>query len=409
MVKLLRLGRNWTPGIVSMFVLLAALWFNNCGKVYQAKTQIKISSSCNQSKLVTVQELDRLMFEGHLSDKNQRIRCPGFFAVLEDDETRPQAQQKAAQAGDDCNQNGLPNEPEIPSPSLAKEALIKELVFQTKAQNIQSWVKAMSDGSLWPTRYHASTFNNQVATWIQNEFKKLAAGRDDVQVRLVPHQNTPQNSVEVMIRGKDSSSEKYVVMGGHQDSIELNNSRTNPDSRSPGADDNASGVASLLEAFRVLMVNDFHPDTNLVFYTYAAEEVGLVGSQEIARSYAEANKEVLGVMQIDMSMFSTQATDQIYLISDFTSTAMNQLATRLIEEYLHMNVQALACGYACSDHASWTKYNYPSFMPAEFEVHESVNRIHTVRDLADDSTNANYAAHFSQLAIAFAIYLSQTH
>lgn len=384
------------------------LWFNNCGQVYKAKQQTQISSACNQIKIVSDEELSSLIENNHKVDqKGSRIRCPGFFAVLDDDATFSKAQQKASNSNkDNCNENGLPKEPDSPTIDAIKDQLIRKLMPLVNLQNISNSVKEMSNSSLWPTRYHQSSYRNQVAEWIQSEFQKNSNNRSDVHIKLVPHQNTPQSSVEIMIDGHGSNKNKYVVLGGHEDSIEIYNSRNSPDSQSPGADDNASGVSVLLEAFRVLMLNNYQPDATVVFYTYAAEEVGLVGSQEIARSYANENKEVLGVMQIDMAMFSTNDKNNLLLISDFTSSTMNKLAENLIKEYLKFDVKYMACGYACSDHASWTKYNYPSFIPAESEIKTSIDRIHTINDIVDNSTDASYAAHFSHLAIAFAISMA---
>ena len=47
-----------------------------------------------------------------------------------------------------------------------------------------------------------------------------------------------------------------VIIGAHQDSI---NSQNPSGGRSPGADDDGSGSITLLEAFRVLIANNFYP------------------------------------------------------------------------------------------------------------------------------------------------------
>jgi leucyl aminopeptidase len=55
--------------------------------------------------------------------------------------------------------------------------------------------------------------------------------------------------------------------------------------KAPGADDNASGIATITETIRVLMSNGFQPKKTLKFMAYAAEEVGLLGSKEIANDF----------------------------------------------------------------------------------------------------------------------------
>ena len=155
------------------------------------------------------------------------------------------------------------------------------------------------------------------------------------------------------------------------------------------------------------MVQDFKPKKTVVFYGYAAEEIGLVGSQEIAKSYSTEGKKVSGVMQIDMAMFTTGDTSKIRLISDYTSQNLTQLAQELAEDFLEMEVSLVRCGYACSDHASWTKYSFPSFMPAEEQMGSSVSRIHSTSDINDGNLNAAYSAKFSQLALAFIVSVDE--
>jgi Zn-dependent M28 family amino/carboxypeptidase len=60
----------------------------------------------------------------------------------------------------------------------------------------------------------------------------------------------------------------------------------------------ASGSSSVLEVFRVLASNGFRGDRSIEFHAYAAEEVGLLGSQAIASTYQKEGKVVAGMMQL---------------------------------------------------------------------------------------------------------------
>ena len=62
-----------------------------------------------------------------------------------------------------------------------------------------------------------------------------------------------------------------------------------------------SGTVNLLEIFRVLTEADYAPKTPVEFQWYAGEEAGLLGSQDIATQYAEDNKEVYAMLQLDMT------------------------------------------------------------------------------------------------------------
>jgi hypothetical protein len=77
------------------------------------------------------------------------------------------------------------------------------------------------------------------------------------------------------------------------------NWRTDP---APGADDNASGIAVLLEAARLLANESFEFD--IYFVAFQGEELGLLGSAAFADSIASAGQEVLAVLNLDMVAYS---------------------------------------------------------------------------------------------------------
>jgi leucyl aminopeptidase len=64
---------------------------------------------------------------------------------------------------------------------------------------------------------------------------------------------------------------------------------------------------------------------------YAAEEIGLRGSDEIAEKHQQQGVNVVGVFQLDMTNYEGSASD-VYLISDYTSAARNVLGD--VDSYL---------------------------------------------------------------------------
>ena len=57
------------------------------------------------------------------------------------------------------------------------------------------------------------------------------------------------------------------------------------DKPAPGLDDDGSGVMVLLEILRVVVETGFKPQKNVQLMAFAAEEVGLLGSDQIAKDY----------------------------------------------------------------------------------------------------------------------------
>lgn len=255
--------------------------------------------------------------------------------------------------------------------------------------------------SAFPTRYYKSASGVAAATWLRDRWRSLSS-RPGVTVELFKHAGWDQPSVIMTIPGTTLRDE-VIVIGGHLDSISL----ARASGTAPGADDDASGIATLTEVARVLLAANYHPARTLVFMGYAAEEVGLRGSQDIAAAYKKAGTKVVGALQLDMTAYQGSEKD-IWLMKDFTSAPQNAFIQRLIEVYTGASYGLDACGYACSDHASWHRIGVPVSMPFESRMRDRNKKIHTKDDTLETSgNNADHALKFAQLAAAYAIELGK--
>ena len=62
-----------------------------------------------------------------------------------------------------------------------------------------------------------------------------------------------------------------------------------------------TGTVNLIEILRALVAADWKPKTPVEFHWYSGEEGGLLGSQDIASSYADKGVKVKAMMQLDMT------------------------------------------------------------------------------------------------------------
>jgi leucyl aminopeptidase len=249
-------------------------------------------------------------------------------------------------------------------------------------------------------RYYQSESGAAASLWLQNRWRSFTT-RSDVTVELFDH-GYPQKSVIMTIPGTTKASE-VVVIGGHLDSIAPGGSS----SRAPGADDDASGIATLTEVARVLLANDYRPERTIKFMAYAAEEVGLRGSLSIARNYQKKGIDVVGALQLDMTNYQGSDAD-IWIITDYTNHEQNKFLTRLIETYVGATYDYDKCGYACSDHASWHRTGVPASMPFESRSKQMNRSIHTAKDTLERSNNnADHAIKFARLGASYAIELAK--
>ena len=83
-----------------------------------------------------------------------------------------------------------------------------------------------------------------------------------------------------------------LIIGAHLDTV----------AGTPGADDNASGVAALLEASRVIATN--RVSAAVEFVGFALEEVGMIGSSQYAERLRQVGQPLIGMLSLEMVGFT---------------------------------------------------------------------------------------------------------
>ncbi len=258
------------------------------------------------------------------------------------------------------------------------------------------------------TRYHTTNSARQAVLDLKTKWEGLAQGRSDVSVRIVNHNSIAMPSVIMTITGTDEPDE-FVIIGGHIDSTARNNNNSN----ALGADDNASGISTITEAARVLFTMDFKPKRTIEFMAFAAEEVGLRGSKEIAEDYKSRNVNVVSYMQLDMTNYKG-STNDVYVSTDlYNDDTLNDFLIQLMNYYNASGTHKMTygtsqCNYGCSDHYSWIQQGYDVTFPFEATFSQSNPNIHTTRDTFNRSPtpNASHAAKFAKLAFEYLIEIS---
>ena len=181
--------------------------------------------------------------------------------------------------------------PVYPS-AVSQQAAVTPLNAKLSQTNLQT---SLSTFSNFQNRYYKSTYGVQSSQWLQSKVQDIitASGASGVTVKAFNH-TWQQPSVIATVPGK---SAKLVILGAHQDSINLNSPTSG---RAPGADDNGSGSMTILEAFRVLLTSPTiatgQAANTIEFHWYAAEEAGLLGSQAIFQNYKTAGKNVVAML-----------------------------------------------------------------------------------------------------------------
>ncbi|MBI4800944.1 MAG: M20/M25/M40 family metallo-hydrolase [Elusimicrobia bacterium] len=291
-----------------------------------------------------------------------------------------------------------------PPPAAARAFSIdqgEKVAAMLKLVNEDAVTAIISRLSEYKNRYYRSVTGVASSKWIYDHWKELSAGRSDITVTAFPHSAYPQESVILTVRGT-IEPDKVVVVGAHQDST-----AGGSDKPAPGADDNASGIAVVNEVIRVVAASGYKPAQTLKFMAFAAEEVGLRGSQEIAAGFKKEGVAVQGMLNLDMTNYKGSAED-IFFISDNTNAPQNAFLGKLVSTYTGYNWAATRCGYGCSDHASWTKNGFAASFPFEAKMGEDNPNIHTAKDtLAQMGGRATHSFKFAKLAVAYIVEMAK--
>lgn len=250
--------------------------------------------------------------------------------------------------------------------------------------------------SSYQNRFYNSQSGVDAAVWLRDHWLALTENLNGVSARLYAH-SFLQPSVILTIQGTEFPDE-IVVMGAHLDS-------TASGSVSPGADDDASGIACLTEVIRTMGLAGFQPKRTVQFMGYAGEERGLLGSRDIAADYSAQSLNVVGVLQLDMTNYQGSSQD-IWIIQDFTNAPQNSFLASLVDTYLPGITHATtSCGYGCSDHAAWHGEGFPASLPFESRFGEYNPSIHTSGDTL--AVSGNHAFHALKFAKLGACYLAE--
>jgi Zn-dependent M28 family amino/carboxypeptidase len=104
----------------------------------------------------------------------------------------------------------------------------------------------------------------------------------------------------------------------------------------PGANDNASGTAAVLEIARVMKLNNYKPKSTIVFIAFAAEEIGLYGSKNFAGNPNEFGGKIRFMLNSDMIAYETSSSStdwQINIMDYSNSKALRHEAEKMCADY----------------------------------------------------------------------------
>lgn len=174
------------------------------------------------------------------------------------------------------------------SRSKKKNSALEALVANVSATRLQSSI----DGLVaLETRWSLAPNFPLATQWIQRAF--VDAGFEEKAIYRQEFSIPDGPTLSNVVCLPDHPESGYALVCAHYDSVS-----EKPSSTAPGADDNASGTAVMLEVARVLRAAN--PKRGVMFVAFAGEEQGLIGSEATAKIAANEHWPLDVVINLDM-------------------------------------------------------------------------------------------------------------
>jgi leucyl aminopeptidase len=292
------------------------------------------------------------------------------------------------------------------TPTLVNKHAAYEIKYPTQVKLI---LKSMNPQDMWTDlttltsyddRYANSDNGVKAANWLKTQVETMAknAGRTDVSVRFVAT-GTQYKQPSVVVKIGDGNG-PGVVIGGHMDTL------SSSWELKPGADDDGSGTVTVLQVARNLINSHMLFKKPIYIVWYSAEELGLIGSSYVVKDFKKNNIPVDAVIQMDMTGYAYKNDPTIWLITDNVNKELTAYLETLVNTYVKVPVNYTQCGYACSDHASWSQGGYTASFPFEASFGTDDPYIHTSRDKMD-VLSLSHMTDFAKLGTSFAMELAE--
>ena len=181
-------------------------------------------------------------------------------------------------------------------------------------------------------------------------------------------------------------------MTGHYDSISFKTSGWDANWHilpAPGASDNASGIAEILETARIISRQDF--DFTIKFIAFTGEELFLFGSEHYSKLVTERGDQIAGVLNFDLLGHDEDGVLDIHVLGDESSQWLVNAFGTAAQRY-NIDVELRKKNdpsFIFSDHSPFWKIGVPAVMVAEestFNAPESTDYIHSEIDTLDQIT-----------------------
>lgn len=273
-------------------------------------------------------------------------------------------------------------------------------------KNIQSHIKILSADEM-QGRFTGSDGERMALEYIQKQFKGLKLqplGVNNSYSQAFPfksgvHGTGTEGTAHNAIAYLDNGADKTIIIGAHYDHLGLGENGSSLDANPKGkihngADDNASGVAGVLELARYFSKNKVRENNNFLFICFSGEEMGLYGSKYFTENPTLDISKVNYMINMDMIGRLNPTTKAITISGSGTSPVWENTIKGITNTDLVIKTDS--SGIGPSDHSSFYLKNIPAlhfFTGSHSDYHKPT----------DDWDKINYAGEKEVLELIISV------
>jgi len=280
------------------------------------------------------------------------------------------------------------------------DPFIEELMNLTNLDSLVSYVRILSgedsvtiaDSTVLITHRVSSIGNDLAAEYIKEKL-------EDYGLEIYDQQYSSQGRNIYAIQRGTIYPEEYYIYCAHYDAV-----------TDFCADDNASGVAGVLEAARILSDNQF--DYSIIYALWDEEEVGLFGSSFYAAQADSNDMDIKGVLNFEMSGWDSDDDGLMDIHTrDISSSLLLSNLMFAIDSVYNLPLQPVIYnpGTTASDHSSFWQQNYSAICFSEAYYGGDLNPYYHSANDRIDKFNLPFFHNVAKLGVASIATLAQNN
>lgn len=285
-----------------------------------------------------------------------------------------------------------------PVEEFDKDITIQAFIDDINADSLEAdvvWLQNMG------TRYALSENHRNVAVKIAKRFMMQGYNNVELDSFFVTKALSTgfyggwQYNVIAVLTGSEYP-DSVCVIGGHYDDIL---STGDPFTIVPGANDNASGTAAVLEVSRVMKKNNYMPKSTIMFIAFGAEEMGLFGSNNFAADPNGFSQKIRFMLNSDMIAYEPSADPSAWYVNIMDYDNSHDLrydAEQICARYTSLSFITNNTNNKYSDSYPFSTNGYKALFFFSYNVDPNY---HTLNDLAANC-NFEYCSEIVRLECA---------